>query len=166
MKKLILIGACLILAASPVYSQRVAMKISSPAFAHNTLIPAKFTCTGLGVNPAIIIEGIPANAKTLAFIMDDPDAPMGTFVHWVVYNILPGKLIEENSVPGPEGINTTGSTSYVPPCPPSGTHRYFFKVYALDKELSFDVPPEKQDLEAAMQGHIIASAEMIGLFKK
>jgi len=166
MKRLILIGACLILTASPVFSQGETMIISAPDFKHNSMIPAKFTCSGSGINPTFVVEEIPGNTKTLAFIMDDPDAPRGTFVHWVVYNIPPTTKIEENSVPGIEGTNTTGSVSYVPPCPPSGTHRYFFKIYALDKELSFAFPPEKQDLEAAMQGHIICSAEIIGLFKK
>lgn len=98
--------------------------------------------------------------------MDDPDAARGTFVHWVVYNIPPVNKIEENSAPGIEGINTMGRTAYVPPCPPSGTHRYFFKVYALDSDLNFNAPPSKEGLEAAMQGHVLSKAELIGLFKK
>ncbi|MCX5711068.1 MAG: YbhB/YbcL family Raf kinase inhibitor-like protein [Candidatus Omnitrophica bacterium] len=142
------------------------MKISSPDFMHNALLPGKFTCMGLGVNPALVIEGIPGNTKTLAIIMDDPDAPRAIFVHWIVYNIPSVSMINKDSIPGTEGINTTGSTAYVPPCPPSGTHRYFFKVYALDKELNFDSSPDKRDLEAAMQGHIIGSAEIIGLVKR
>jgi Raf kinase inhibitor-like YbhB/YbcL family protein len=167
MKIILLIGACLILGASPAYLGEAGMKISSPDFTHNSPIPAKFTCTGAGINPALNIEDIPGGTRSLVLIMDDPDAPMGTFIHWVVYNISADTVnIKENNIPGLEGINTTGASSYVPPCPPSGTHRYFFKVYALDKELTFGSPPEKEGLEAAMRGHIISSAEIIGLVKK
>lgn len=142
------------------------MKISSPDFSHNSPLPAKFSCAGLKVNPGFIIEGIPADTKTLALIVDDPDAVRGTFVHWVVYNIPPVTGIKEDSVPGSEGINSLGSAAYVPPCPPSGTHRYFFKIYALDTELDFNSPPSKEELESAMQNHILNKAELVGLFKK
>jgi len=166
MKRIFLIGACLFIAASPVFSQGNVMRISSPDFSHNSTLPAKFTCVGSKVNPHLLVEGASPQAKTLALIVDDPDALRGVFVHWVVYNIPPDGDIKENSVPGKEGINSLGATSYVPPCPPSGTHRYFFKAYALDTKLDFAEPPTKEELEAAMQGHILDRAELIGLFKK
>jgi Raf kinase inhibitor-like YbhB/YbcL family protein len=99
-------------------------------------------------------------------IADDPDAPMGTFVHWVVYDIPVAGRIEEDSVPGKQGINTAGRRNYVSPCPPSGTHRYFFKVYALDAELGLREGLSKEELEKAMEGHIMDKAEIMGLYKK
>jgi len=135
-------------------------------FKHNGLIPAKYTCDGDNVNPPLNIEGIPENAKNLVLIMDDPDAPMGTFVHWVVWNIpISGKL-EEDSIPGIEGMNSARRNSYMGPCPPSGTHRYFFKFYALDTELDISKNSTKQDVENAMKGRIIAKGEIIGLYKR
>jgi Raf kinase inhibitor-like YbhB/YbcL family protein len=149
----------------PAYGEG-AMKITSPEFQHNGAIPAKFTCEGDEVNPALEISGIPAQAQELALIVDDPDAPMGTWVHWVVYNIPLLNRIEENSVPGTQGANTLNQSPYHGPCPPSGTHRYFFKIYALDKKLNLQPGLNKAGLEKAMQGHIIDKAELIGLYKK
>lgn len=142
------------------------MKLSSPDFKDNALMPAKFSCQGQGVNPALIIEDVPKESKSLALIVDDPDAPVETYVHWVVYNIPPAGRIEENSIPGPQGVNTSGGTDYVTPCPPSGTHRYFFKVYALDKMLNLNTPSSKAELEKEMQGHILDKSELTGLYKK
>jgi len=142
------------------------MKITSPNFKDNELIPKKFTCEGEDVNPALIIEGIPEEAKSLALIVDDPDAPMGTWVHWVVYDILIIDRIEENSIPGKQGINDFGRRDYGGPCPPSGTHRYFFKIYALDEMLNLKEGVSKRELEKIMQGHILDKAELIGLYKK
>lgn len=142
------------------------MKITSPEFKNNEFMPEKFTCRGEGVNPALIIDDIPKGAKSLALIADDPDAPSGIFVHWVVYDIPVVNRIEENSVPGKQGINTSGGKDYVSPCPPYGTHRYFFKVYALDGMLNLSEGISKKDLERAMQGHILGRAELIGLVKK
>jgi Raf kinase inhibitor-like YbhB/YbcL family protein len=142
------------------------MKITSPEFKHNQSIPSKFTCQGEDINPALIIEDIPAGAKSLALIMDDPDAPMGTWVHWVVYDIAPVGRINENSIPGKQGNNNFGRKDYGGPCPPSGTHRYFFKIYALDKQLGLNEGVDKKGLEKAMQGHILDKAELIGLYKK
>jgi hypothetical protein len=145
----------------------VSMKIISAAFEHNKYIPEKYSCQGSGVNPPLEISGIPLEAKSLALIMDDPDAPMGTFDHWIVFDIRPEGRIEENSAPGIEGTNTIGENNYVPPCPPSGTHRYFFKVYALDCLLGLEgSSTDKKKLEDSMKGHILASAELIGLYKK
>jgi Raf kinase inhibitor-like YbhB/YbcL family protein len=143
------------------------LNVKSPAFENNKPIPSKYSCDGDEVNPPLIIEGIPQATKTLALIVDDPDAPMGTFDHWIVWNIPPEGKITENSVPGTQGLNSGGQQSYIGMCPPSGTHRYFFKVYALDTKL--DLKPNqthKKDLEKAMQGHILAKGELIGLYRR
>jgi len=147
----------------------MSLKIRSPAFEHNGFIPSKYTCDGQDVSPQLNIEGIPSEAKSLVLIVDDPDAPMGTWVHWVVWNIpvtSRTSRIEEASVPGVEGINDFGKHSYGGPCPPSGTHRYFFKVYALDTMLELDPSSKKADVERAMQGHVLAKEELIGLYKR
>lgn len=142
------------------------MKLTSPAFKNNEFIPAKFTCEGLDINPALTIEGVPQGAKSIALIVDDPDAPMGTWVHWVVFNIALVSNIEENSIPGEPGINTLKEKTYHGPCPPQGVHRYFFKIYALDEKLDLAEGASKGALEKAMQGHILDKAELIGLYKK
>lgn len=142
------------------------LKITSSAFMNNGFIPAKYTCDGDDMNPPINIEGIPEETESLALIVDDPDAPMGTWDHWIVWNISPLEKIEENSVPGVEGLNDFGKHTYGGPCPPSGTHRYFFKVYALDTKLNLKPNSRKKDLERAMEGHILAKGEVIGLYKR
>ena len=143
-----------------------AMKLISSSFENNGSIPAKFTCQGEDVNPQLIIEDIPDGTKSLVLIVDDPDAPMGTWVHWVVYDIAPISQIDEDSIPGKQGINDFRKQNYGGPCPPSGIHRYFFKIYALDEELGLEEGVLKEDLEDAMQGHILDKAELIGLCKK
>lgn len=143
------------------------LTVKSPAFENNKFIPVKYTCDGDEINPSLTIEGIPQGTKTLALIVDDPDAPSGTFDHWIVWNIPPTGKIEENSVPGTQGLNSAGQHSYIGMCPPSGTHRYFFKVYALDTKL--DLKPEstkKKDLEKAMHGHVLSKGELIGLYNR
>lgn len=147
-------------------NRRGEMKITSTEFEHNKSIPKKFTCQGEDVNPALIIEGTPSGAKTLALIMDDPDAPMGTWVHWVVFDIPIISKIDEDTIPGKQGNNDFGRKNYGGPCPPSGTHRYFFKIYALDTKLNLNEGISKKDLEEAMEGHILNKAELIGLYKK
>ena len=142
------------------------MRITSPEFKHNEFIPKKFTCEGQDINPALIIEGMPEEAKSLALIVDDPDAPMGIWVHWVVYDIPVVNRIEENSIPGRQGMNDFSRKAYGGPCPPSGTHRYFFKIYALDAMLNLKEGVNKKGLENALQGHIVDKAELIGLYKK
>ncbi|MFH1655061.1 MAG: YbhB/YbcL family Raf kinase inhibitor-like protein [Candidatus Omnitrophota bacterium] len=144
----------------------IQMKISSLEFKNNGMVPKKFTCQGDDVNPALIIKDVPGGTKSLALIMDDPDAPMGTWVHWVVFNIPVISQIDENSVPGEQARNNFGRVDYGGPCPPSGTHRYFFKIYALDIELDSSLVRDKKSLEKTMQGHILESAELIGLYKK
>jgi hypothetical protein len=142
------------------------MKILSPEFENNGFIPKKFTCQGEDISPALIIEDIPKEAQSLALIVDDPDASMGTWVHWVVFDIPLISRIEENSIPGKQGRNDSGRNEYGSPCPPSGTHRYFFKIYALDKILNLNEGIAKKELEKAMEGHILGQAELIGLYKK
>lgn len=146
-----------------------AMKIESTVFTHNQPIPAKYTCDGQNVNPPLTFSDIPAEAKSLVLINDDPDAPAGTWVHWTVWNISPTTTqVPENSVPqgAVEGTTSFGKSGYGGPCPPSGTHRYFFKVYALDTTLSLDAKATKQDLEKAMEKHVLAQTELIGLYSR
>lgn len=145
------------------------MKITSPAFSEGASIPAVFTCQGQNINPELDFNDVPANTETLALIMDDPDAPMGTFVHWVLWNI-PKEInkIPQSGVPAgaQEGSNGSGKRGYAGPCPPSGTHHYHFKLYALDTGLTLDPATGKAQLEQAMQGHILDQAELIGLYSK
>ena len=144
------------------------MKLTSPAFANNGNIPSEYTCDGSGLSPQLDIGEIPSNAKSLVLICDDPDAPMGTWDHWVVFNIYPSaKEIHKGTEPkGAGGKNSWNKTGYGGPCPPSGTHRYFFKLYALDIVLGLPQESEKQDLEKAMEGHIIEKAQLVGLYKR
>lgn len=145
---------------------KTALSIKSTAFKNNEFIPSKYTCEGADVNPDLEIEDLPSNTKSLALIVDDPDAPNGTFDHWVMWDIPPKSKIEEDSAPGIEGKNSKQENRYTGPCPPSGTHHYHFKIYALDTKLSF-LPPStnKKSLEKSMKQHIIASGELIGLYK-
>jgi len=142
------------------------MRITSAAFEHNAFIPVKFTCQGKGVNPPLSIEGAPKETKSLALIVDDPDAPGGDFVHWVVYDAPVTSRVEENSVFGKQGVNSLGKSGYVSPCPPTGVHRYFFKIYALDTLLNLKAGISKSDLESAMAGHILDQAQLVGLYQK
>ncbi len=145
------------------------LSIASPAFAPNGTIPSKHTCDGRNVSPPLTIGNVPKEAKSLALIVDDPDAPRGTWVHWVVWNIPPGAgEFRENSVPpgAIQGTNDFRNRNYGGPCPPSGTHRYFFKLYALDGVPSLPPSASKADLERAMQGHILAQAELVGLYRR
>lgn len=143
------------------------MHISSPAFTHNQSIPPRYTCQGEDVNPPLAIAGVPAAARSLVLIMDDPDAPGKTWDHWIVYKIpVNTTAIAENIVPGIQGTNSWGRQDYGGPCPPSGTHRYFFKLYALDTGLDLLAGLSKKKVEEAMQGHIVSSAELVGLYKK
>lgn len=145
------------------------MKLLSSVFENNQSIPPKYTCDGENVNPPLEIKEMPEGAETLVLIVDDPDAPGGTFVHWIVWNIPPSiSLIKENSAPegAIQGINDFGKNSYSGPCPPSGTHHYHFKLYALDQSLVLDSAARKEDLEKAMETHILEQAELIGLYQR
>ena len=145
------------------------MKIASIAFATNSNIPSQYTCDGKNINPPLEFVQVPTNAKSLALIVDDPDAPSKVWVHWVVYNINPKtQEVKENSIPqdGIEGMTDFGKPGYGGPCPPAGTHRYFFKLYALDMKLNLLQKPTKQELEQGIQGHILDKAELIGLYSR
>lgn len=142
------------------------MRISSSEFGQNSFIPVKFTCQGEGMNPPLSVEGIPKEAKSLVLIVDDPDAPGGDFVHWVVFDIPITSRIDENSIFGKQGVNSLGKPGYVSPCPPTGVHRYFFKIYALDVMLNLKEGINKSDLEIAIAPHILDKAELVGRYQK
>ncbi len=145
------------------------MKISSPAFENNQFIPVKYTCDGEDINPPLQIENVPKEAKSLVLIVDDPDAPIGIWSHWVVFNIDPSvQFIEEDSSPegAVEGLNDFKKHSYGGPCPPSGTHHYYFRLYALDTTLDLSSEATREDVLEAIKGHILASAELIGLYQR
>ncbi len=149
--------------------EKLNMKLNSSAFENNQLIPAKYTCDGEDISPPLEISGVPEGSQSLVLIVDDPDAPMGTWDHWIVWNINPStSSIEENSVPEEaiEGMNSFGKQPYGGPCPPSGTHHYHFKLYALDTKLELDSSSEKKDVEKAMENHILDRAELIGLYQR
>jgi len=145
------------------------MKITSSAFQEGGNIPSKFTCDGADASPALRLEQIPAEAKSLVLILDDPDAPSGLFTHWTVWNIDPKTTeIAENSAPanGVQGKNDFGKSGYGGPCPPSGTHRYYFKVFALDQQLDLAAGSKRAQLDAAMRGHDIAQGALMGRYSR
>jgi len=145
------------------------MKIESLAFENNQRMPSKYTCDGEDVSPPLVISEIPENAKTICLIVDDPDAPTKTWVHWVVFNIpVSGNILKigEGEKIGVGGINDFQKLDYGGPCPPSGTHRYFFKAYALDCDLDLQEGATKDEVEKAMEGHVIESAELVGLYSR
>lgn len=142
------------------------LKVTSAAFGEKEFIPVKYTCDGINVNPPLDVTHIPEESKCLVIIADDPDAPGGTWVHWLQWNIPITHHIKEGDVHGVEGFNDFRQHHYGGPCPPSGTHRYFFKVYALDTLLDLPVSTTKLQLEKAMSKHIIAFGELIGLYSR
>ena len=144
------------------------MKISSSAFADGSAIPAKYTCDGSDTCPQFSFTDVPPNAKSLALIMDDPDAPGGTFDHWIVWNIPANTTaIAEGKAPqGVAGKNGFGKSGYGGPCPPSGEHRYFFKLYALDTTLNLSASSKKSDLQNAMKDHTVGQAQIVGRYKR
>lgn len=140
--------------------------VSCAAFKPHDLIPRRYTCDGANVNPPLKIDPIPGEAVSLAIIVEDPDAPAGTWVHWVIWNIPVTHHLKEDHAPGTQGLNDFGKTTYSGPCPPKGKHRYFFKVYALDCKLDLPAHARKADLEKAMGGHVIAFGELEGLYER
>lgn len=147
--------------------QQEIMKITSPAFGDYQAIPKKYTCDGEDINPPLVIEGVPIEAKSLVLIVDDPDSPSGNFTHWLLWNIgSQTKEIKENSVPqnAISGASDFGKTGYGGPCPGLGVHRYFFRLYALDVVLELSAETEKPALEKAMGNHILERAELIGRY--
>lgn len=146
------------------------MKIYSTDFGAGEFIPKKFTCDDQDINPELIIEDVPNNAKSLVLIVDDPDAPMGTWTHWTVWNISPDtNIIRQGEVPAGafEGQTDFGRPGWGGPCPPAGkSHRYFFRVFALDTKLDLNTGASRQDLELAMKDHILDQAEFFGLYQR
>ncbi len=142
------------------------MKFYSPEFKNDEMIPSKFTCDGEDVNPPMYISDVPNNTKSLSLTVKDPDAPNKTWKHWIVYDMPVIEKIKENSVPGKQGQNDFGKKEYGGPCPPSGTHRYLFELYALDTNLDMDEGKSCDEVEQAMEGHIIEKAQFVGLYKK
>ncbi len=148
--------------------------VSSSAFQAGELIPKKFTCDGEEVSPPIAWSDVPKETKSVALISDDPDAPRGTWVHWVIFNIPPNaKGLPENIQPrstlpdgSRQGMNDSREIGYGGPCPPSGTHRYYFKVYALNTTLTLESGATKAQLLKAMEGHILGEGEVMGRYKR
>jgi len=148
--------------------------LTSPAFSSMEAIPGRFTCDGPDISPPLRWIGVPSAATSLILICDDPDAPMGTWVHWVCYDIpasvdsLPEHIPAADSLPGGgmQGVNDFGKVGYGGPCPPGGTHRYFFKLYALDAPLNLPAGKSKKDIEKAMRGHLLAKGELVGTYSR
>jgi Raf kinase inhibitor-like YbhB/YbcL family protein len=154
--------------------EKVAFTITSTAFKHEEMIPEKYTCDGPDVSPQLAWTNVPESAKSFALICDDPDAPAGDWVHWVVYNIssetreLKEKIANDAVLPdgARHGTNDFGKYGYGGPCPPGGTHRYYFKLYALDTMLSLKDKVTRKDLLEGMKGHILGQAELMGKYKR
>jgi Raf kinase inhibitor-like YbhB/YbcL family protein len=153
----------------------MAFELTSSAFAAGQSIPARYTCTGENLSPPLSWNEPPSGTRSLALILDDPDAPAGTWVHWVIYNLpAASRALYENVSPkqtelpdkSRQGNNSGKHTGYMGPCPPSGTHRYFFKLYALDTALQLPPGATKEQLLGAMQGHVLAQAELMGTYAK
>jgi Raf kinase inhibitor-like YbhB/YbcL family protein len=170
MRKPITSGAVVILLAAiaSFAAGGARMKITSSAFHEGGNIPSRFTCDGSDTSPPLQITGIPSEAKSLVLIADDPDAPGGLFTHWLVWNIPPQtNSIAEGSAPkGVQGTNDFGKSGYRGPCPPPGTHRYSFKIFALDRELDLRAGAKRSQLDAAMKGHAIAQGELVGRYAR
>jgi Raf kinase inhibitor-like YbhB/YbcL family protein len=139
------------------------VKIKSPAFNEGDPIPRQYTCDGENAPPPLWFNGAPANAKTLAIVLDDPDAPGGLFTHWLVWNIPPNA---QTMMDGAQGTNDFGKTGYGGPCPPGGEHHYVFHLYALDGSLSLPPSSKRPDLDAAMRGHVVGEASLIGRYAR
>ncbi len=149
------------------------MKLTTAAFKEGGIIPSVYTCEGKNINPPLEISGAPPQAKCLVLIMDDPDVPKslrpeGMYDHWVVFNMPPNthKIGEHSTPPGVQGKNTAGKNQYIGPCPPDREHRYFFKLYALDKLLELPPGATKKEVEKAMHGHTIAQCQLMGRYEK
>ncbi|MGZ3776685.1 MAG: YbhB/YbcL family Raf kinase inhibitor-like protein [Mucilaginibacter sp.] len=149
------------------FTSQTKLNVTSMSFTNNGNIPSKFTCEGTQASPALNITGVPSGAKALALILHDPDAPMpGGFTHWVVWNIATDGNIPEDFKGAEQGFNGAKKSGYIGMCPPSGTHHYHFKVYALDTRLTIDRNTDKAGLEKAMTGHVLGEGEIVGLYAK
>ena len=163
-----------ILALAAIGGNQMDLKLTSASFSEGAMIPKQYTCDGKDISPPLAWSGVPPSAVTLALIADDPDAPTGVWVHWVLFNIplstqnLPENVPARKALPdgAKQGTNDFGRIGYGGPCPPGGTHRYFFKLYALDAELKLDAGASKAQLLKAMEGHILAQGQLMGRFKR
>jgi Raf kinase inhibitor-like YbhB/YbcL family protein len=143
------------------------MKVESPAFGENKIIPTMYTCEGEDISPPLVIKDIPKNAKYIAIVVDDPDAPTGTFDHWLAWNIPVKEQIPQHIRPPVQGRNHFGEMRYRGPCPPRGkAHHYHFRVYALDFKLDLPEGSTKYELEVAMKDHVVAKAELVGIYQR
>ena len=170
MKKAITCAAMVVLITimSLVAAGGARMKVTSSAFQEGRNMPSKFTCDGSDTSPPLQITGIPSESKSLVLIVDDPDAPSGLFTHWLVWNIPPQiNLIAEGNAPkGVQGANDFGKSGYRGPCPPPGTHRYSFKIFALDRELELRPGAKRSEVDSAMKGHVVAQGELVGRYAR
>lgn len=149
-------------------------KLTSNAFTEDQPIPRQYTCDGVNVSPGLEWTGVPKTAMTVAIIADDPDAPSGTFTHWLLYNLPSETMGMVENLPatgnlkagGQQGENDFQKIGYGGPCPPSGTHRYFFKIYALDDELPLKAGAKRAEVEKAMEGHIVGQSQLMGTYKR
>ncbi len=152
----------------------MSIDVASSVFEEGGVMPARYTCDGLDVSPPLSWSSVPDGTQSFALIADDPDVPSGTFVHWVLYNLPPDRRRLPEDVPNREtlpsgaaqGVNGAGRVGYMGPCPPSGTHRYFFKLYALDKQLGLAEGATKADVAKAMEGHVLAQGELMGTYRR
>lgn len=153
----------------------MAIVVTSPAFTQGSPIPSKYTCDGQDISPPLRWSGVPRDSRSLALVADDPDAPRGTWVHWVMYSIPPSVAELPEGVPtvdttpqgARQGVNDSRKVGYSGPCPPrGGPHRYFFKLYALDMEIDLSPGATKQDLLRAMEGHVIAEGQLMGTYQR
>lgn len=153
---------------------KMEITLKSPAFGQGEPIPEEYTCDGRNISPPLEWSDIPEGAQSLAMIVDDPDAPRGTFNHWIIYSIPPDvpefteNVEKEKTLPSGarQGVNDAGKIGYTGPCPPSGTHRYFFKIYALDSALDLEPGANRKQIDDALRGKIIAQGELMGTYKR
>ncbi|HEX7042325.1 MAG TPA: YbhB/YbcL family Raf kinase inhibitor-like protein [Patescibacteria group bacterium] len=150
-------------------TMKLGMQITSNAFKNNESIPSKYSCDGTGIHPQLSFLDAPLLTRSMVLIVDDPDAPSGTFVHWVVYNIPSStKEIEEGKevIGATNGKNSAGREGYFAPCPPNGAHRYFFKLYALDSVLPLPPGMSKEDIINSIKGHVLEESDLVGIYKR
>jgi Raf kinase inhibitor-like YbhB/YbcL family protein len=170
MRKAIIAGASIVVVAAiaSFAAGGAKMKITTSAFQQGGNIPSKFSCDGANTSPPLQVSDVPSGAKSLVLVVDDPDAPSGLFTHWTVWNIpSQTSTIAEGSTPkGVQGTNDFGKSGYGGPCPPSGAHRYYFKIFALDRELDLPSGAKRSQLDAAMKGHVIAQDQLMGRYSR
>lgn len=154
------------LPTSGIAAEASKLQISSPAVAEGATIPTQFSCGGGNQSPPLSWDGVPQGTKSLALLVEDPDAPAGTFVHWIVYDISPNSRgFQAGAADGKEGMNSAGEAAYMGPCPPPGKpHHYHFRLFALDTNLSLGANPDARAVRDAMKGHVKESAELVGIF--